>query len=203
MPRQISRVALRLGDREARGSTSRFFGDFKTPMKKKIDKECNYLLTVITDLKNDLDTNKISKVEGSLKTLVNCILSSSGDEDVFSITPKKKEEREMFVALGGMEQVMRFFCQPFGKADARDLDKRAVSQKSDFWNETFVLLREICYTLPYVPEKYFGNKEITTLFTWLAHESTFENTAALLEEMLKMRMDSFSLDLIPDLYGLI
>ena len=198
----MSKFINRLRERELKGRCD-LVSAYTTKMNASIDTHFNYLHTVITELKTSLDTGKFRSAEQGVKTLINCILNQNNPgEDVFQITPKKRLERESFVSLGGMDQLMRLFRHPFGADDARKMKKTVVTERSDLWNEVLVLMREICYTIPRMSEQFFSKDSIVFLFTLMSHQCVFENAAALLEEVLKVRIESFSLGHIPNLYGL-
>ena len=73
-------------------------------------------------------------------------------------------------------------------------------ERGDLWNEVLVLMREICFTIPHLSEKVFSKDAIVFLFTLMSHACVFENAATLLEEVLKVRLESFNIGLVPNLY---
>ena len=195
---------LLLKARELVGVSPSLTPHYTLKMNETIDSSHNYLFTLIKELKASLDSGRFRRAESGVKSLINCLLNTnSSGEDVFLITPQKRMERESFVELGGMHQLMRFFRKPFGASDARQMDKATMIERGDLWNEILVLMREVCYTIPHLSEKIFSKETIIFLFTLMSHACVFENSATLLEEILKVRLESFNIGLVPKLYDLI
>ena len=110
--------------RERGGASKSLVAHYTKAMNGTIDFSHNYLYTVVSELKESLDSGRYRNAERGVKTLINCLLNANAPgEDVFLITPQKRMERESFVELGGMHELMRFFRKPFGNTDARLLDK--------------------------------------------------------------------------------
>ena len=120
------------------------------------------------------------------------------------MTPEKRQAREIFVALGGTQEIMRLFSKPFMTTnDARKEKSDLFRRRSELWNEILIILREICYALPTLADNIFTKEHITFLFTLLSQSSIFENAMNLLEEILAVRVDVYSLAVIPEFYNLV
>ena len=146
---------------------------------------------------------KIEWQNSSGKRLLSKLLDASNPDQAFVITSAKRQERELFVNLGGMEFLLKLFQKPFGAPDARKISSQSIQRRSELWNEVLVILRELAFAIPSLADNLFGDSEITFLFTMLVHNSVFDNTMNLLEEILATRADMFSLSSIPDVFSLL
>jgi hypothetical protein len=172
-------------------------------IKKTLNSTCNGIYQSIEFLKGALATGKWSEVEYAIGHLIGKLLDSSNPEQAFTITSKKRQEREIFVSLGGVVALLKLFRKPFGASDARKISPDSIQRRTELWNELLVILRELCFTVPTLADNIFGEYEISFLFTMLSHKSVFDNAMNLLEEILSTRMDTFSLAAIPNFYSLL
>ncbi len=108
-----------------------------------------------------------------------------------------------YVALGGVSQLFRLLQPPLVPPDARSISESQVKGRQDIWNEVLVLLREICFATPHLADRVATRTHIIFLFTMLQHTCVFENSMNLLEEILAVRNEAFSLADIPKFYEMV
>ncbi|KAG7339396.1 DUF3689 domain containing protein [Nitzschia inconspicua] len=115
-------------------------------------------------------------------------------------------ERDAFVRAGGIEVLIRVFreksfvgAEMAESYDARDLSEELVASRlAPCWNETLACLRELVYSIPSLVEDevILDNGDfLPFLFTLLSHDSCFESTAALIEEILSLQSHSPSVQI--------
>jgi hypothetical protein len=172
-------------------------------VERRADGVYNEIVSATEQLRLAVDTGLWSEVEYAVGNFISKILDNSNPDQVFNITPTKRQERELFVSLGGVHLLLRLFAKPFSEPDARSISPTNISRRAEVWNEVLVILREVAFAVPTLSEQVFGNDHIIFLFTLMSHSTVFENTMNLLEEILAVRVDTFSLALVPDLYGLL
>jgi Trpc4-associated protein len=173
-------------------------------VEKRLDSAFNDISRCVKALRIAIEAVKWIDIGHAVRILFSKVLEvSHHPEESSSTANRKREEREGFIALGGMHLLLRLFEKPFSDPDARSMSSSVINKHTELWNEVLVLLREICYSVPSLSEHLFGNKHIIFLFTLLAHRSVFENSISLLEEILAVRIDTFSLALVPNIYALI
>jgi hypothetical protein len=171
-------------------------------MIQRIDDNFNSIATNTQQLSTAISTGRWSEVENSLGNLITRLLNTN-PESVFAITPIKKQEREVFVFLHGIQSILLLFQKPFCETDARLITSTQFSRRSEVWNEILVILREVTYAIPTLSDQIFDSQHIVFFFTLLHHHSVFENAMNLLEEVLSSRLETFNLSLIPRIYSLI
>jgi hypothetical protein len=130
-------------------------------------------------------------------------LLDHANDHMFHVSPLQKQQREMFVSLGGMRALLSMLAPPFLQRDASNTPSQFFHEKQDLWNEVLVVLREVSFAVPSLADNIFSKGNIVTLFTLLSHQAVFENTMNLLEEVLAIRIETFSMADIPNLYGLL
>ena len=189
--------------RRERGSINRFGEVFSEGISKRIDDTFNKVSDGVTKLRLAVKSGRWGEVEFAVGTLIASLLDSSNPDQVFVITPSKKQEREIFVSLGGIDLLLRLFNRPFSEPDARQMTPTIFQRRSELWNEVLVILREVAFAIPTLSENVFGKDHIVFLFTLLRHPQVFENTMNLLEEILSVRIETFSLALVPNFYSLV
>ncbi|KAG7363961.1 DUF3689 domain containing protein [Nitzschia inconspicua] len=115
-------------------------------------------------------------------------------------------ERDAFVRAGGIEVFIRVFREKSfvgdemaESYDARDLSEELVASRlAPCWNETLACLRELVYSIPSLVEDevILDNGDfLPFLFTLLSHDSCFESSAALIEEILSLQSHSPSVQI--------
>jgi len=173
--------------------------------QKVIDEKYCGIISCTKALRQSVDRNNWVGVETAVGDIILTLLdSSSSSSSLFHISPKKKQQRECFVRWGGVDLLLRLFEQPFvTHNDARNFTYPDVGRKCEVWNEILVILREVCFAIPSLSDKVFGTSHVVFLFTMLSHQSVFDNTMNLLEEILAARDDTFQLSLIPNVYSLL
>jgi hypothetical protein len=185
-------------------------GDFlNQQIQSKINEKFRNISTLIASLRGAVSRKDWNQISSATHTLITHLLDTNNHYDSLSssstkITNEKREEREIFILLGGINLLFECLCPPLIQAtDARDMNPSQIQRYSVFWNELLVLLREICYSIPNLANQIFSDTQIVFLFTMLAHDTLFDCAINLLEEILAIRMESFCLCHIPNLYSLI
>lgn len=85
-----------------------FFAAKATPSKTtdaitdRMNSDFCQVSTSIKDLSLAIESRDWVEVERAIAHLLNRLIDSSSSESVYSVSPKRKQEREMFVALGGL-----------------------------------------------------------------------------------------------------
>jgi hypothetical protein len=171
-------------------------------VKHRINAEYSGLYGVVSELKLAIDHTQWVEIGRCVGTLVSALLDGGGGEP-FSIPSRSKQQRDMFVSLGGVRQLLRLLEPPLSTPDARAMTDRGVKRQADVWNEALVTLREVFYSTPLLADKVTTTQHIVFLFTMLHHQSVFENSMNLLEEILASRNETFSLAEVPRLYPLV
>ena len=172
-------------------------------IEKRINTSFNDVITVVKNLRSAIEKAKWSDIEHAVHIVYHKITEESNPEQPYIVKPKSRQEREVFVAVGGMNTILRLFSKPFAESDARSMSTTTFQRYAETWNEMLVILREVSYSIPSLSERVFDQDHVVFLFTMLAHRSVFENSVSLLEEILAVRTDTFSLALVPELYSLI
>lgn len=176
---------------------------YSTTVHKRIDENFNNISSSIQMLSKAIHSESWSEVGYCVGNLITRLLDSTNPDQLFLITPSKKQEREIFVFLGGFDLLLKLFSKPFSDKDARSILSLHFQRRSELYNEVLIILREVAFAIPSLSEHIFSNDHIIFLFTLLSHQSVFENTMNLLEEILSARIDTFSLALIPNFYSLV
>lgn len=172
-------------------------------IERRLDSTFNDISKCVKALSNAIDSAVWTDIQHAIRMLFSKMLEMSPPDQVNSVNFKRKQEREVFVAIGGMHLLLRLFEKPFCEPDARSMSLSLVHSYSELWNEVLVILREVCYTIPTLSEQLFGNDHIIFFFTLLVHRSVFENSISMLEEILAVRIETFSLALVPKLFSLV
>lgn len=171
--------------------------------QKAIDEEYHGIISCTQALRRAVEQSNWEGVEAAVGDIILTLLDSGNSNTMFHVTRKKKQQRECFVRWGGMELLLRLFEIPFvAHNDARNYANPDMGRKCEVWNEILVILREVCFAIPSLTDKVFGIPHIVFLFTMLSHQSLFDNTMNLLEDVLASRDDTFQLSLIPNAYSL-
>ena len=172
-------------------------------IERRLDSSFNDISKCVRALSDAIDAVRWTDIQHAVRILFSKMLEVSPPDQSSSVSLGRKQEREVFVALGGMHLLLRLLGKPFCEPDARSMSSSAVNRHSELWNEVLVILREVCYSVPSLSEQLFGNTHIVFFFTMLMHRSIFENSISILEEILAVRIETFSLALVPDLFSLI
>ena len=167
-------------------------------VKHRVNMEYSGLYGVVNDLRMAIDHTQWPEIGRCIASLVTALLDSGGMEPPFTIPAKNKQQRDMFISLGGVTQLLRLFEAPISAADARSMTENGVKRRAEAWNEVMVLLREVLYSTPLLADRVVTSRHIVFLFTMLHHQSVFENSMNLLEEILASRSETFSLAEVND-----
>jgi hypothetical protein len=115
----------------------------------------------------------------------------------------KKQEREVFISIGGGRELLKLFEYPFNSTSSTIFVTTILRRHADIWNIALVTLRELCATVSTVGDSIVTTSHIVFLFNLLAHSHVFENTLQLLEEILATRSEVFSLRNVPNIHNII
>jgi hypothetical protein len=171
---------------------------------RKVDDEYEGTAVVLDKLRKAITVARWDDIEAAVNDVMMNLLDNSSESQLFVVTPLKKQQREYFVVNGGLDLLLQLFRHPFLKHhDGRTIPPSEVRMKSEVWNEILVLLREVAFALPTLSDIVFDSQQMVFFFTLLHHQSVFDNSMNLLEEILAQREDTFQLSLIPDFYGLV
>ena len=169
----------------------------------RLDESFNRISSSIAELSDAIDRHDSAEIERAVAQMLNRMVDPAGTESSYDITPQRKQEREMFTALGGLHVLTALIEPPLAELDARKMDRNVIETKVEYWNEVLVLLREICYSVPSLADNVFTDQHIAFFFTMLSHKVAFENTMNVIEEILAVKVDTFDLNLVPNLYKLL
>ena len=78
---------------ERGGASKSLVAHYTKAMNGTIDSSHNYLYTVVSELKESLDSGRYRNAERGVK-MINCLLNANVLVSVFLITPQKRMERE-------------------------------------------------------------------------------------------------------------
>jgi hypothetical protein len=180
-------------------------------VKKKVDAKYSMMHETVSELREAMDSGKYRKVKDAIKTVMeNLLQAHSNPEDVLNLTPQKSEQRQIFLALGGIDELLRLFKYPFGDKgnglsyviDSREFSN-VIYHHTDLFNDVLIILREIVFSVPRVADSSLCTKDIAFLFALLSHEGLFQHGINLIEEVLAARYELFSLENVPQLYRLV
>ena len=155
-------------------------------IEKRINNSFNDVITVVKNLRAAVEKAKWSDIEHAVHTVYHKLTEETNPEQPYIVKPKSRQEREVFVAVGGMNTILRLFSKPFADLDARTMPTTSFQRYAETWNEMLVILREVSYSIPSLSERVFDQDHVVFLFTMLAHRSVFENSVSWLEEILAL-----------------
>ena len=142
--------------------------------EKTLNAEFGGIMTLVNNLRTAIEENSWPEIEIVVADVIVNLLDNSDLNQLFSLTPKKKQQRECFVTRGGIDLLMQLFRPPFVPAtDGRSIPAEFVRSKSETWNEVLVILREVTFALPTLSEKTFKTEQVVFLFSLLNHQSLF------------------------------
>lgn len=165
----------------------------------RIDKSLNKIVKIVNDLKSAIESGRWELIENSVADVIVNLLDGSTDTGA----REKKQQRDIFVNMGGLQLLVSLFMPPFMPADGRLLRQGTLSERAEIWNEVLLLLREIGFAAGIVSEFVYNDSTIVLFFTLLSHHVLFDNTIGLLEEVVAYREEVFGLALIPRFYSLV
>jgi hypothetical protein len=155
---------------------------------KQMDEEYSGIAGFVDNLREAIEAVNWGEVEVVVGDIIVNLLDNSNVNQLFAVTPKKKQQRECFVLLGGLDLLLMLFQPPFvSHVDARHIRPEEVLRKAEIWNEIVVILREVSFAIPSLADKKFKTSQMVFFFTLLSHQSVFDNTMNLLEEVLASR----------------
>lgn len=189
--------------RELGGERTIQVRNFSAPLLRRLDTKFNGIINDTDELSAAINRKDWRDIERVVEALISKLLDNLNPDLLARVTPSKKLEREVFVQYGGMRQLIRILEPPLCRPDARAMPATQINYRVELWNAILVLLREVCFTVPGLAETVFTTQHIRFIFTLLAHDVVFENAMNLLEEILAVRYETFSLHSVPDLYSLI
>ena len=116
----------------------------------RLDAQFNHMSDSISGLRAALDANRMADIEAAVTTLINRLLDNPVPSDVFVITPLKRQARETFVSLGGIDLLLRFLQRPLGEVDARQMPANMMQRRHELWNEVTLTLTVAITTLTFL-----------------------------------------------------
>lgn len=169
-------------------------------IKHRLNETYHGLISNITELRESINKEDIQEINLAINDCFVHMFDDLTPEAVSLPTkPAKQQECEAFIALGGVDMLLELFEKPFAQAKTPQWSQQLI----ELWNTVMLLLRELCYTIPSLANNIFGLQHIVFVFTALRQPAMFDAAVNLLEEILSARIDTFSLDLVPDLYSLL
>lgn len=166
----------------------------------RLDKSLNKIITITTDLKNAISSGRWDQIEQAVADVIMNLLDGS---TATLNAREKKQQRDVFVALGGLQLLVSLFMPPFMPPDGRMLRESLLNERAEVWNETLLLLREVGFAASILSENVYSDSTLVLLFTLLSQHTLFDNTISLLEEIVAYRDEVFNLSLIPKFYNLV
>ena len=205
---------LRHRERAGRSSFNNHALARSSCLQKSVDNDFGKIGRAVRVLRESLDKCSMgslteenwSNVESAVTSMLSTILDAANcpHDQQFIVTPKKRQQREVFVALGGMQELLRLFDKPFvSKNDARLERERYFSRRAELWNDTLTVLREVSYAIPTLADQAFSDDHVIFLFSLLSSNSLFESVMVLLEEVLAGKKDTFCLSKVPKFFDLV
>jgi hypothetical protein len=125
------------------------------------------------------------------------------DSPLYKPNHIKKQEREVFIAIGGCYELLKLLDHPFSSSASAIFLTNILRKRSDIWNVALVTLRELISSIQNIGDSMFSTTHIVFLFNLLNYPSVFENSLNLIEEILATRTDIFNLRLVPNLHNII
>ncbi len=133
------------------------------------------------------------KISDVMNDLFNDLLGPPSAPDVFVITPTKRQRREFFVSVGGLDTLMLLFAPKGGEIYAAPIFERF----HNTWNQLLVLLREVVFALPSLAVHHISTAHTHFLFHLLSHRTLFDGSVNLIEEILAIKSETIDLTQIP------
>jgi hypothetical protein len=162
-------------------------------VRRRVDAAYDNMHGLVINLRTAVDRADWIEISSVMGNLLTKLLDTPRGGGRGSADEGSSNDRETFVALGGMHQLRRFLEPPLSPPDARTIPKSNIKARTELWNEVLVLLREICFSTPQLADHLFGRSHLVFLFTLLAHQSVFDNAVHLIEEILAVRDETFCL----------
>jgi hypothetical protein len=181
---------------------------FTPAIEKRINKEfdhvledCDALTTTIKLGRKDNAAIVVGDILGHF--LDHSVLQETSTPRTVKKACKKRQQRELFTAMGGAESLLKMFLPPFSPIDAEQITRGQMQERSEMYNEVLVIIRELLSSVPSIADQFIDTKHMIFMFTLLRHQSVFDNTMHILEEVLATREDTINLGLIPKFNSLV
>lgn len=165
---------------------------------RNVHKVVKNLQTAISPSRAELAGQWGPLLKSAVQGVCNCLLTgeSEGNDEasLYSVTPEKRLQREMFVALGGVRCLLKLLEPPFADRDARTTPKSVMYERSEVLKEALIVFREVCFSSSYVSRE-ISLANIQYLLSLLSHKTLFDCTISVLEEILSSpnMVDTFDL----------
>lgn len=170
--------------------------------ERRVNKEYNDIVKLVNALRASLEKSLWSEIEVNVGDLIYCLLDNNANQ-LFEITDVKKQRRELFAKLGGVQLFIKVARLAFRYQDPYKAAENAVEGRTDVLNEVMVILRELTYVLPSSSDAMFSDSDIVFFFSFVRYHSLFDNVLNFLEEVVATREEPFNLALIPGFYALV
>ena len=171
-------------------------------VKNRIDEQFNNVVASTSELKIAVEAKNWEEIERCVYGILLRLIGSPYTESQY-LSHEGKQEKELFVAFGGLQILLQLFEPHMSGTDARKISSAVMLNRSELWNEVMALLKELVYAIPSIAESYIADCHLSFMFTMLGHDRVFESTVALLEDVLTIKSDTFDLSKVPNLYALL
>ncbi len=173
--------------------------------KNRIDEVFNKIASSISELGDAIHEKKWEEIERCVNGMLTRLTAVGGvySEHSYNIPPESLQEKETFVALGGLQLLLQLFEPRLSGTDARNTSPAVMLNRSELWNEVMALLRELVFVIPNMADNFIADCHLSFMFTMLGHRHLFESTMSLVEDILAIKVDTFDLSKVPNLYALL
>ena len=198
-------ILIALRRRELGLSTTLYISDRggNNGTKTRIDEAFNQIATSISELGKAIENKNWEEIERCVYGLLTRLMGNPYSEPPYNIPPESLQEKETFVALGGLQLLLQLFEPRLSGTDARNISPGLMLNRSELWNEVMSLIKELVLAVPSIADNFFADCHLSFMFTLLGHQRVFESTMNLVEDILAVKVDTFDLSKIPNLYGLL
>ena len=166
----------------------------------RLDKSLNKIVKITNDLRGAITSARWEHIENAVADIIMALLDGSKNG---LPARERKQQRDIFVAMGGLQLLVSLFKAPFMPVDGRLLKEPILHERAEVWNEALLVLREVGFAASVVSEYVYSESTIVLLFTLLSQHTLFDNCINLLEEIVAYREEVFSLASIPKFYSLV
>jgi len=150
------------------------------------------------ELKIAIDKQDWTSIASLIDDLFKKILGPPDAATIYQITHTKRQLRETYVSVGGLD-VLMILLYP---KDNKRYNTIKIEKYVNTWNQIMVILREIVYSIPTLAATYFSKQHIHILFTMLTVDCIFDGCINLIEEILALKTEALDITEIPNATGL-
>lgn len=161
-------------------------------------KDFSFLSKNTSELSIAIDKQDWSAIATTIDDLFNKILGPPDAATIYQITHAKRQLRETYVSVGGLDILMLLIRPKNGKRYSSIKIEKYVNT----WNQTMVILREVVYSIPALAATYFSKEHMHYLFGMLSVDCIFDGCINLLEEILALKTEALDITEIPNVYDM-